>query len=265
MKPVALPTTSFGSISGTAQLSALDGNFGVLAAAANDLATYSNYFVDSGSAGALTVTVPSPLTCTAYSAGLLLFVKVAVDNAAQGATINVNGLGAKSITYGGITFGGSAGVLPGQLQAGSIVPLMYDGTNFQYLGSIFGAGSFGVTATGFTGGGTISGTLDFAVSCFNCELYCPATFSGVSATTGMSIVGIPSYLQPNTWGALARCSFVLNNSTEIEALLATGPSNTFQVLPLVTSGGYVSVQGGGFTASGTKGLTQDFNGSYPLQ
>lgn len=83
-----------------------------------------SYAVAAGTANALTATLdPVPAT---LPAGMLINVKVTSANTLA-ATLNVNGLGAKSITR----IGGAA------LQPGDLVPgmatFLYDGTNFQLL------------------------------------------------------------------------------------------------------------------------------------
>lgn len=90
-----------------------------------------NYAVDSGAADAYVVTMPQ--TWTAYTAGWHLTFKVA--NANTGAsTINVDGLGVKAIKK----TDGSA-LDAGDLVAGALVTLVYDGTNFQVLNHVQGA------------------------------------------------------------------------------------------------------------------------------
>lgn len=83
------------------------------------------YVVDSGAADAYVAT-PSPAV-TSYVAGLRLAVKIA--NANTGAsTLNVSGLGVKSIkTLNGLD------PQAGDLIAGMVADLVYDGTNFQLL------------------------------------------------------------------------------------------------------------------------------------
>lgn len=80
------------------------------------------YAVDSGSANAYLVTLsPAP---TSYIDGMCIAVKIA--NSSTGAsTINVNNLGAKNILDGM----GNA-IVSGQLVAGYIYTLRYNGTNF---------------------------------------------------------------------------------------------------------------------------------------
>jgi len=94
------------------------------------------YFADSGSANAYAGTIsPTP----SYTNGLSVLMKVA--NANTGAsTLNLNSLGTKNI------YKDQAGTLVpltgGELSAGQMVPLSYDGTQFQ----ITGGGGGDVTA-----------------------------------------------------------------------------------------------------------------------
>lgn len=80
------------------------------------------YAVTSGSANTYTVTLnPAP---TAYTEGMALAVKINVDNTGASA-ININGLGAKSIKKPN-----GNDVSAGNLKAGSIYTLRYNGVNF---------------------------------------------------------------------------------------------------------------------------------------
>lgn len=80
------------------------------------------YAADSGSANALAASLtPAP---SAYTAGMQVNVKVANTNTGA-TTINVNGLGAKTIQRNGAALGAGA------LVAGQIYRLVYDGTYFQ--------------------------------------------------------------------------------------------------------------------------------------
>lgn len=84
------------------------------------------YAVAGGTANALTLTLPGP-AITAYAAGQVFSVKATAANTGA-ATINVSGLGAKSILYGD----GS----PMDVNAwtsGAILLLEYNGTEFQLL------------------------------------------------------------------------------------------------------------------------------------
>ena len=80
------------------------------------------YAVAGGTANALTASLtPAPV---AYTAGLLFRVMITATNTEKGPTFNLNGLGAKTITY---TDG--VGIADGELVAGRIAELAYDGTN----------------------------------------------------------------------------------------------------------------------------------------
>lgn len=86
-----------------------------------------NYAVATGSANALTVSLsPAP---TLLSIGLVVNVLISSTNTSA-ATINVNGLGAKSIQYNGVA------LLGGELLSGSIQSFIFDGTNFQLFGGV---------------------------------------------------------------------------------------------------------------------------------
>lgn len=98
-------------------------------AAANVAETaFVHYGVDSGAKNAL-VTTLAP-TITSYAAGLLALVKVSVTNDAA-ATINCNGLGIKAIKT---PAGGD--LVASTLIGGGVAILVYDGTNFQFVGML---------------------------------------------------------------------------------------------------------------------------------
>jgi hypothetical protein len=127
-KPVTLPNT-FANLSGTQQLVLFDQNFSPLSTAFNDLATYSNYFVDSsGAPNSISVTVPAPLTF-AYTAGIRLEVKIGNTNTSGTVAINVNALGNVNVKN---PDGSNPAV--GQLVLGGVYQFEHDGTNFQILG-----------------------------------------------------------------------------------------------------------------------------------
>lgn len=81
-----------------------------------------NYAADTGTANTIAIALTPALT--AYSAGLAVEVKMNATNTGA-TTINVNGLGAKTVQFNG------AALTAGQLVAGQIYCLIYDGTNFQ--------------------------------------------------------------------------------------------------------------------------------------
>lgn len=90
------------------------------------------YAADSVGTDAYAVTLsPAP---TGYTNGMTIYVKVGTANTGP-ATINVNGLGAKSIVK---SF--NAALQTGDVLAGQIIQLSYDGTNFQMMSPSAAAG-----------------------------------------------------------------------------------------------------------------------------
>lgn len=141
-KPLANPIAFTGQ-SPPWSLTQLDANFSAIQTAINDTLTYSNYFVDqSGVVNSVIVSIPTTLA-VALTAGTVLQVKIANTNTGA-ATITINALVAQSI----VSANGGAALLPGQLVAGGIVELLYDGAKFQLTGGAqFGSQSYVGTAT----------------------------------------------------------------------------------------------------------------------
>lgn len=89
---------------------------------------YAFYAVDTGGANAMVITFAPPLT--AYAAGLLFYVKAAATNTGN-TTLNVDGLGAQSVKkYNGLVISEMA---PGEIVAGDIYEIIYDGGQFIVL------------------------------------------------------------------------------------------------------------------------------------
>jgi hypothetical protein len=104
------------------------------------------YGAESGSANAYTVTVE--LNPGAYSAGLTVIFKATNANTTA-STLDLNALGAKAIKK----LDGATALTSGDIAAGQIVVVVYDGTNFQMLSP---------AAQSLVAGGDLSGTLPAA-------------------------------------------------------------------------------------------------------
>ena len=76
--------------------------------------------------GTDTITAVAAISMTAYAAGQTFRFIAAGANTTTGVTININGIGAKSITKNGTT-----ALAIGDIVSGSIVEVTYDGTEFQ--------------------------------------------------------------------------------------------------------------------------------------
>lgn len=88
----------------------------------------TNYAADTGTADALVVTLAPPLAEYKVGTGMIRVLKSAATNATTTPTINVNGLGAKTITR----FDGAA-LEAGELAASAPFYVAYDGTNFRKI------------------------------------------------------------------------------------------------------------------------------------
>lgn len=115
------------------------------------------YVNDTGAADAYVVTLsPAP---SAYVAGLLVNAKMSATNTGA-CTLNVNGLGARSIKLPD-----GSNPLAGNIIAGGLTDLRYDGTNFIIVSSIPGgvSNNYNPAAVAITGG-SITGITDLAVA-----------------------------------------------------------------------------------------------------
>lgn len=89
------------------------------------------YAVDAQGSDTYVVTFPN-FVLRGYFAGMTVRFKANTVNTGA-ATINVNSLGAKAITKNGTT-----ALNDGDIAAGSVVTITYDGTQFQLQGNVFG-------------------------------------------------------------------------------------------------------------------------------
>jgi hypothetical protein len=116
--------------------------------------------------GTDTITALAPVTLSAYVAGQTFRFIASGANTTTGVTLNINSIGAKNITKNGTT-----ALAAGDIPAGSVVVVTYDGTQFQISNvaavvtsvSSFTAGTTGFTpSTATTGAVTLAGTLNVA-------------------------------------------------------------------------------------------------------
>lgn len=256
-------TNTFNSESGFVPASQLDTNFGQCVTALNTLQTFGNYYVDTGSANAMAITVASPLI-VAYTAGLPLQVKVAAANVGTGATtININSIGTRNVTYPN-----AAALIPGQLAAGAIISLMYDGTNFQYLGPVFGSISspLALTATGISGVGLGATSMYWSVSNYVATITL-TTFTGPSNANTLYLTGLPSFLySPRPISLPVPDSGAEDNGAALTVTTGHAAilfiSNSSALLQFCKDGGSASFSN--WSTSGTKGLTTNMVFTYPL-
>ena len=129
-KPVTIPNT-FATATTAIPLTNLDADFTAVASTVNDANSYSNYAADTGSANAYVVTLTG--VTTTYTAGLRIQFR-ALNANTTASTVNVNGQGAKNITFQDAT-----ALASGTIAANAIVDVMYDGTQFLLMNDPAGA------------------------------------------------------------------------------------------------------------------------------
>lgn len=144
-----LPTVLANLTAGNQALSLVDGDLTTLRDPLLALSTFANYYTDTGAANAYAITVSAPQT-VALAAGLPIQFKA--TNANTGAsTLQINALASKNI----LTAKGTA-LSSGQIPAGAVISVMYDGTQFMLLGGL--PGNFLSTEVASTSGTTIDFT-----------------------------------------------------------------------------------------------------------
>lgn len=170
-----------------------------------------------GTADALTASLA--ISPGSYTTGLRLTVEAASSNTGA-ATININSLGVKAI----VQPDGSAPLTAGQIQAGYVLDLFYDGTSFLLLNPYSAtASALDALGTGFIG--KASGT------------YVVRTLTGtaneISVTNGDSTTGNPVFSLPS--------------ALTFAGKTVTGGTLTGQLIqqPQTTQASGISVSGGG--------------------
>lgn len=133
-----------------------------------------------------------------------------------------------------------------------------DGTNCP--GTAPTTGSFSITMADCSSGGT--GTIFYRVINNIATLWVTAAITCTSNGTALSISGLPTAVNP----AHARTIQynVINNGAGVLASAAVLTSNAIVMAAAIPSGSFVTTPGGGFTASGSKGLGAGFTITYPL-
>ena len=222
-KPISIPNTFAGSTSAI-PLVYLDQDFSQLSNATNDLATYSNYVVDTGVADAYIANYPANIVTTTITAGLRLQFKA--TNANTGASnlqVQVNSV---SIGSGAIKLTDGSALPANTIVANAIVDVQYDGTNFQLLSDSSG-GKEVITDLSVTGNLTVTGTTGLTgaltanvanITTSNITTANVATMSGTTNYTGQqTFTGSSSILSSKFVNSL--------ETTTVSATAATGTIN----------------------------------------
>lgn len=241
-------------------------------------------------AGTDTITADMNPELAAYVDGMVIKFTPANNNTGA-ATINIDGLGARSIVKGDGT-----ALAAGDLQASTKHMCMYDGTNFVLLNplsiaptaagilaallTVDGAGSgldadlldgYGISTGSFTGtltGMTVSttGTVRYINTGRVCCLYISdGAIQGTSNSTAMTMSGLPAACQPSVTVTVTTDAITDNGNSGL-AGSAEISSSTISFAVWITGGVANRVQSSplGFTNSGTKGLGNTWCICYPI-
>lgn len=206
------------------------------------------YAADTGAADAYVVTL-SPVPA-AYTTGMVVRFKAANTNTTT-STVNVNGLGTKTIKR----LGGTTDMSVGDIASGQMITIVYDGTNFQMVNpsavdplSSLGNGPYGSAALGnvtFDGTTATSGGNYTRVDSTHYRLDSDCNFGSLTLDSGID-------LNPN--GYKFRCTTTFTQNGTVTANGGTGGNGNTGV----------GNNGGSNTAVvGTAGAAGTTGGSLP--
>ena len=220
-KPISIPNTFAGSTSAI-PLVYLDQDFTAVSNATNDLATYSNYVVDTGVADAYIANYPANIVTTTVTAGLRLQFKAANANTgASNLQVQVNSV---SIGSGAIRLTDGSTLPANTIVANAIVDVQYDGTNFQLLSDSSGGKevitdltvSGNLAVTGTTG---LTGVLTANVA--------NITTANITTANVATMSGTTSYTGTQTFtGSTTAIAAVFQDAAEVATVSATAATGT---------------------------------------
>lgn len=187
----------------------------------------------------------------AYREGLLIYWVPNVTYSGGGCTINVNGLGSRSI------FNPDGSILAAnQIRANEVVAIIFVGSSFILLTSPFLSGTFTGTLTGMTG--SVTASVQYYVSGNIVSLsFVNKTLdkTGTSNTTAMKMTGLPNLINP-AGISTAFCGYVINNGS----ILSTQAQVFGNEISFFLGFDGTTL----FTGSGTKGLNKNWGLVYQL-
>ena len=220
-KPISIPNTFAGSTSAI-PLVYLDQDFTAVSNATNDLATYSNYVVDTGVADAYIANYPANIVTTTVTAGLRLQFKA--SNANTGASnlqVQVNSV---SIGSGAIRLTDGTALAANTIVANAIVDVQYDGTNFQLLSDSSG-GKEVITDLTVSGNLAVTGTT--ALTGVLTANVANITTANITTANVATMSGTTNYTGTQTFtGSTTAIAAVFQDAAEVATVSATAATGT---------------------------------------
>ena len=172
--------------------------------------------------GTDTITAVAAISMTAYAAGQTFRFIAAGANTTTSVTININGIGAKSITKNGTT-----ALAIGDIVSGSIVEVTYDGTEFQVSSQISSPTALLSSNNTWTGKQTFTGTTSLISSKFTNAIEA-VTISATAATGTINYDVTTQSVLYYTSNASANftINFRASSGTSLNTALAVGEAIT---------------------------------------
>jgi hypothetical protein len=137
-------------------------------------------------------------------------------------------------------------------------------------GTLMSRGSFTATLTGMTAATT--GTMFYAVTNQVCTLWVNGPIAGTSNSTAMTITGVPAACIPVSQARQAPCTSLEDNGVgdflgvcDINASSGTITVGMSVINGTPAAGSKLILNATPFTASGTKGIFNDWTFSFPVQ
>jgi len=203
--------------------------------------------------GTDTITAVAAISMTAYAAGQTFRFIAAGANATTGVTININGIGAKSITKNGTT-----ALAIGDIVSGSIVEVTYDGTEFQVSSQISSPTVLLSSNNTWTGKQTFTGTTSVISSKFTNAIEA-VTVSATAATGTINYDVTTQSVLYYTSNASANftMNFRASSGTSLNTALATGEAIT---VVFINTNGSTAYYNNAITIDGTS-VTPKYQGT----
>jgi len=203
--------------------------------------------------GTDTITAVAAISMIAYAAGQTFRFIAAGANTTTGVTININGIGAKSITKNGTT-----ALAIGDIVSGSIVEVTYDGTEFQVSSQVVSFSTLLSTNNTWTGKQTFTGTTSVISSKFTNAIEA-VTVSATAATGTINYDVTTQSVLYYTSNASANftMNFRASSGTSLNTALATGEAIT---VVFINTNGSTAYYNNAITIDGTS-VTPKYQGT----
>ena len=195
--------------------------------------------------GTDTITAVAPISMTAYAAGQTFRFIAAGANTTTGVTLNINGIGAKSITKSGTT-----ALAIGDIVSGSIVVVTYDGTQFQ-LGALPAyVAPFGLSTNNtWTGKQTFAGTATSISSKFiNAVEAVTVSATAATGTINYDVTTQSVLYYTSNASANFTVNFRGSSTASLDSVMSTGESLT---VAFAVTNGATSYYNNAITIDGT--------------